>query len=123
MLPLRAVLTEVGAALIRASISFIVALGLACLSAAAHAATMGDACEVPAKLDWPPLKPVEVTNAPAAIRSSVPPRLLKQVICLAAVVASVQPNTVALPTLLSQLAPTPMVDAMQAGELLLVLEP
>ena len=98
MLPLRAVLTVVGAALIRASIWFIVAVGLACLSAAAQAATMGAACEVPAKVDVAPLKPVEVTNAPAAITPSVPTRLLKHVICLAAVGSSKGQDVSAVPS-------------------------
>src|SRR5688572_27745272 len=100
----------------------MVAAGLFCFSAAAQAATMGAACEVPAKVEVPPLNPVEVTKAPAAMTSRLPPRLLKQVICLAAVVASVQPRMVALPTLPSQVAPTFIAAAMQAGELLLVLD-
>src|SRR5690606_2555671 len=93
-----------------------VATGAACDSAAAQAAAIGAACEVPPYTDVPPVRPVDVTNAPAANRSVVGLRLAKQAGLRAAVVASLQPRkSSTAPRSESQVAATDRASRMQAG--------
>ena len=96
----------------------VVLLGLG--APAAHAAAIGAACEVPPKLEVPPLKPVARTNAPAANRSVLALRFEKHVGCLGAVALSVQPRKVVAPPETSHVAAFDTTLRMQAGALLAV---